>query len=152
VKCPVCGSFEDKVVESRSIRSGSAVRRRRECLLCAARFTSYETIEQTALIVVKRNNRRENFDRGKIEKGLLTALKKRPVSRSAFEAVLESVISEVEAAGQLKGEVSSSRIGEIILKKLFTADKVAYVRFASVYRQFSGMDEFIAIIKEAGEN
>jgi len=134
VKCPFCGYKEDKVVDSRSTAEESAVRRRRECLKCGKRFTTYEYVEEVSLLVIKKDGRREPFDRKKILAGIIRACEKRPVSVEK----MEDVVVQVERAVQRKSdrEVSSSRIGELVMEKLKAIDDVAYVRFASVYRQF----------------
>ena len=145
--CPYCNFPEDKVVDSRSAREGRAIRRRRECLSCAKRFTTYEYIESLELSVVKRDSRREPFDREKIIKGLNLACKKRPIGLKQIEAVADKVESLLQQLGS--HEVQSSLIGELVIKELQTLDDVAYVRFASVYRQFQDSMEFLAEIRNS---
>jgi len=144
MKCPYCGHKDDKVLDSRSIREGEGIRRRRECLACGRRFTTYEEIEEMRLVVVKKDQRREPFDRSKILKGMLTACEKRPVS----VAQLESAVDEIERALYNRGdkEVDSSEIGDMVIEKLRRLDQVAYVRFASVYRQFEDVTQFKELV------
>ncbi|MGF7109799.1 transcriptional regulator NrdR [Treponema pedis] len=143
MRCPHCGSFDDKVMESRMLAQGDCIRRRRECNACGYRFTSYERIEEKQLMVVKKDGRREPFDRKKLEKGISRALEKRPVSVSA----IENIITEIEDKAVMKAgsgkEIESTAIGEMVLSHLHTVDKVAYIRFASVYKQFGNLEEFI---------
>lgn len=145
MKCPFCGQVEEKVVDSREARDSEAIRRRRECLQCGRRFTTYERIEEIQLMVVKKDGRREPFDRNKILSGLLKATQKRPVS----VAELEKIADEVEARLMEKAEreISSKEIGELIMNRLYELDEVAYVRFASVYRQFKDVSEFVEEVK-----
>jgi transcriptional repressor NrdR len=145
MKCPFCGQVEEKVVDSREGRDGEVIRRRRECLHCRRRFTTYERIEEVQLMVVKKDGRREPFDRNKILSGLLKATQKRPVS----VAELEKIADEVEARLMEKPdrEISSTEIGELIMRRLYELDEVAYVRFASVYRQFKDVHEFVEEVK-----
>ncbi len=144
MKCPYCGHKDDKVLDSRSIREGEGVRRRRECLACGRRFTTYEEIEEMRLVVVKKDERREPFDRSKVLKGMLTACEKRPVS----VAQLESAVDEIERALYNRGdkEVRSAEIGDMVIQKLRRLDQVAYVRFASVYRQFEDVTQFKELV------
>jgi transcriptional repressor NrdR len=148
MRCPHCGNFDDKVIESRTLANGEAIRRRRECNGCGFRFTSYERIEDQQFMVIKRNGRREPFDRGKIERGVQRALEKRPVSQMN----IESLVNEVEDATAImaKGdhEIGASVIGDLVLEKLGALDKVAYIRFASVYRHFENLDEFVREIQK----
>jgi transcriptional repressor NrdR len=146
MRCPYCGYKEDKVVDSRSTAEESAVRRRRECLKCGKRFTTYEYIEEVSLMVIKKDGRREPFDRKKILAGIMKACEKRPVSIEK----MEEIITQVERAVQKKSdrEVLSSRIGELVMEKLKTLDDVAYVRFASVYRQFKDVGQFMVELKD----
>lgn len=143
MKCPHCGSAEDRVTDSRTLAKGESIRRRRECVSCGFRFTSYERIDDKSMMVVKRDGRREPFDRRKLERGLERALEKRPVSQMTIENMLNDL--EDEAAMQTRGgnEIASSVLGELVLHKLYTLDRVAYIRFASVYRKFESMTEFI---------
>ncbi len=138
--CPFCGHLESKVVNSRQNPRGDAIRRRRECLECSHRFTSFEMIEKTPIVVVKRDGKREAFDREKIIKGILHSCEKRPVTVDQVERVIQSV--EKELYNQMEKEVSSLKIGEMVLKQIREIDEVAYVRFASVYRQFRDISEF----------
>ncbi|MCL2067896.1 MAG: transcriptional regulator NrdR [Treponema sp.] len=150
MRCPHCGTIEDKVVESRTLANGDAIRRRRECISCSYRFTSYERIDERQFMIVKRDGRREPFDRLKLERGVERALEKRPFSQMQ----IENLINEIEDAAAIlsKGsrEISSSIIGDQVLERLEAMDKVAYVRFASVYRHFSDLDEFIREINKVG--
>lgn len=145
MKCPYCGHEDDKVLDSRSIREGEGVRRRRECLRCARRFTTYEQVEEMRLVVVKKDQRREPFDRSKILKGMLTACEKRPVS----VAQMECAVDEIERAVYNRGdkEISSVEIGDMVISKLRRLDKVAYIRFASVYREFEDVTQFKELVE-----
>lgn len=140
MKCPFCGFAESKVIDSRPTDEGSRIRRRRECLECARRFTTYEIVESMPIVVVKKDNSRELFDRQKLFSGMLRACQKRPVSLD----VLERAVDEIEAQLQnsLDREIPASRIGEYAMEKLRAIDEVAYVRFASVYRQFKDISSF----------
>ena len=140
MKCPFCGNLDNKVVNSRLTPDETSIRRRRECIGCGARFTTYETVERTPLLVVKRDGRRVRFDRQKLIAGLLRACEKRPVPLDRIEALVAGV--EQELNNQMEAEVSSLRIGEMVLSRLRELDEVAYVRFASVYRQFRDISEF----------
>jgi len=146
MRCPYCNYKEDKVVDSRATAEESAVRRRRECLKCGKRFTTYEYIEEVSLMVIKKDSRREPFDRKKILAGIIRACEKRPVSIEK----MEEIVTWVERAIQKKSdrEVSSSRIGELVMEKLKLLDDVAYVRFASVYRQFKDVGQFMVELKD----
>ena len=146
MKCPFCGHEEDKVVDSRTAQDGRAVRRRRECLKCKERFTTYEYIENVVLTVIKSDERREPFDRQKLVNGLKMACNKRPVSAKK----IESMVDEIETALQerSKSEVTSKYIGEQVMEKLKEVDEVAYVRFASVYRKFQDKTEFLEELKK----
>lgn len=145
MRCPFCGHMEEKVVDSREARDGEVIRRRRQCLNCGRRFTTYERIEEIQFMVVKRGDSREPFDRNKVLSGLLKATQKRPVS----VAELEKIADEVEARLLEKPdrEISSREIGELIMNHLYHLDEVAYVRFASVYRQFRDVSEFVEEVK-----
>ena len=145
MRCPFCGYKEDKVVDSRSTAEESAVRRRRECLKCGKRYTTYEYVEEISLMVVKKDGRREAFDRKKILAGIIRACEKRPVSLEK----MEEIVTQVERAIQKKSdrEVASDRIGELVIEKLKVLDDVAYVRFASVYRQFKDVGQFMEELK-----
>ncbi len=140
MRCPFCGFEESKVIDSRPTDENERIRRRRECLQCSKRFTTYETIEDVPIIVIKKDKSREVFDRNKILKGMLRACEKRSVTISE----LETAISEIEATLQsaIDREVTSARIGELIMEKLKMIDEVAYVRFASVYKEFDSAEAF----------
>jgi len=142
VKCPFCSKVKDKVVDSRESGAGDSIRRRRECLDCGRRFTSYERIEEIPYLVVKKDGRREAFDRSKLMTGIHRACEKRPVSAKALDALVEEI--EQLVADSADREVPSSRIGERVMERLRELDKVAYVRFASVYREFEDVREFMA--------
>jgi transcriptional repressor NrdR len=146
VNCPYCGFKEDKVVDSRATAENSAIRRRRECLKCGQRFTTYEYIEDVSLMVIKRDGRRQAFDRKKILTGIMKACEKRPISVDKMEEIATSI----ERAVQKKSdrEVSSRFIGELVMERLKLIDDVAYVRFASVYRQFQDVSEFMKALSE----
>ncbi|MCM8757770.1 MAG: transcriptional regulator NrdR [Candidatus Omnitrophica bacterium] len=145
MKCPHCGYKEDKVIDSRSTARGTAIRRRRECLKCGKRFTTYEYIEETWLMVVKKDGRREPFDRKKILTGIMKACEKRPISLEKMEEIVKSVEHTIQRTADQ--EVSSRRIGELVMEKLKALDDVAYVRFASVYRQFQDVGQFMEELK-----
>jgi len=140
MRCPFCNHLEDRVIDSRLSKDGDVIRRRRECLKCEGRFTSYERIENTLPHVIKKDNRREPFDRNKILQGLEKACEKRPVSVASREAIVSKIERNLRALGEK--EVPSSYIGEQIMNELREIDEVAYVRFASVYRQFKDISEF----------
>jgi transcriptional repressor NrdR len=152
VRCPHCGNFDDKVVESRTLANGEAIRRRRECNGCGYRFTSYERIEDKQFMVIKRDGRREPFDRGKIERGVQRALEKRPISQMSIENLINEIEDSAAILGKVNHEIDASAIGDLVLKKLETMDKVAYIRFASVYRHFENLDEFVSEIQNLGGN
>ena len=145
MKCPFCGYLEDKVVDSRESREGDVIRRRRECLKCERRFTSYERIDEIPYMVIKKDGRREPFSRDKVMAGLLRACEKRPVPVSKLEAIVNAVESYVQTS--LERERSTSKIGEMIMRRLKELDKVAYVRFASVYMEFQDVSEFMDELK-----
>jgi transcriptional repressor NrdR len=151
MRCPHCGNVEDKVIESRTLANGDAVRRRRECINCNYRFTSYEKIDERQFMVVKKDLRREPFDREKLERGVVRALEKRPFSQMQIENLVNEIEDETAIISKGSREISSSVIGELVLKKLGALDKVAYIRFASVYKSFDDLDEFIEEIKQVGE-
>jgi transcriptional repressor NrdR len=142
VRCPFCGKLEDKVVDSREAQDGQATRRRRECLGCGRRFTTYERIEDVLPQVVKKDGRREPFDRAKIVDGVATACQKRPVSAEEIEALVSEVERQVQELGER--EIRTSAIGEAVMQRLRRLDEVAYVRFASVYRAFRDVGEFMS--------
>jgi len=145
MKCPECGHSEDKVVDSRTTKEGEAIRRRRECLECGKRFTTYEYIEKVPLMVIKKDGRREPYSRVKLLKGLVTACEKRPVSRDQLEELIDDV--EKATFGKFKHEILSADLGNEVMERLHSLDEVAYVRFASVYRQFKDVNEFMSEIK-----
>lgn len=146
--CPHCGYLEDKVIESRQNKSGSAIRRRRECLSCGYRFTSYERIEEKPLMVIKRDGRREPFDIKKLERGIRITTEKRLVSEQTIERILQDIEDEMVLLAGTKREVPSTAIGEAALRRLYKLDTVAYIRFASVYRAFDNVDQFIEEIEK----
>lgn len=146
MKCPVCAYEESKVVDSRPSADGSTIRRRRECLACQKRFTTYEIIETAPLVVVKRDKSREPFDRNKILSSIIRACDKRQVSRKEMEDMVNEIESKLQ--NTLRGEVASTEIGEMVMEKLKTVDEVAYVRFASVYRQFKDINDFMDELKK----
>jgi transcriptional repressor NrdR len=146
MKCPFCGNIEDKVVDSRVSSEGDSIRRRRECLKCQRRFTTYEYVEKSTLMVIKKDGRREPFDRNKILSGLLRACEKRPVSMEKIEDVVDSIERALQRT--YDKEVISSDIGEFVMKHLHDIDEVAYVRFASVYRQFKDINQFLGELKD----
>jgi transcriptional repressor NrdR len=152
VRCPHCGNFDDKVIESRTLANGEAIRRRRECTSCGYRFTSYERIEDKQFMVVKRDGRREPFDRAKIERGVERALEKRPVSSMTIESLVNQIEDLAAIQGEANHEISASVIGDLVLKSLAAMDKVAYIRFASVYRHFEDLDEFVKEIQKVGSS
>ncbi|MDD4179005.1 MAG: transcriptional regulator NrdR [Candidatus Margulisbacteria bacterium] len=145
MKCPFCSATEDKVLESREVEDGNTIRRRRECLSCRGRFTSYEKIEERPLLVIKRDGRREQFSREKVVKGITHACEKRPVSIETIEDIVDEVEREMHREGGR--EVLSSKVGELVMEKLQAIDKVAYIRFASVYRKFEHVSEFLKEVK-----
>lgn len=145
MRCPFCGHIEDKVVDSREAKDGDAIRRRRECLECGRRFTSYERIDEIPYMVVKKDGRRETFERGKILSGLLRACEKRPISTPQLESIVDEVEKEVQES--IDRELSTSEIGKIIMRRLKNLDKVAYVRFASVYLEFEDVSAFMTELK-----
>ncbi len=145
--CPHCGHMDDKVLESRQNSSGSTIRRRRECLSCGYRFTSYERIEEKPFMVVKRDGRREPFDIKKIERGIRITTEKRHISQETIEQVLQDIEDEVVLKAGTRREVASKDIGEAALRQLYKIDTVAYIRFASVYRAFDNVKQFIEEIE-----
>lgn len=145
MKCPFCGNLEDKVIDSRTSREGEAIRRRRECLKCGKRFTSYERVDDILPMVVKKDGRRESFDRAKVLGGLKKACEKRPISIDTLEGVVDSIEKKLINLGTR--EVPSTWIGEEVMNSLRETDKVAYVRFASVYRQFKDINELMDEVK-----
>jgi len=147
MKCPFCGYYDSKVIDSRPIEEGNSIRRRRECLSCQKRFNTYEMIESFQLIVIKKDGSREMFDRSKLLAGLYKACQKRPVNPEEIAADIEN-----ELQNSLGREVTTAKIGEIAMGKLKDLDEVAYVRFASVYREFKDLDTFLAELKELKKN
>jgi transcriptional repressor NrdR len=145
MKCPFCGFLEDKVVDSREAKDGGSIRRRRECLECSRRFTSYERIDEIPYMVVKKDGKREAFERNKIMAGLLRACEKRPISAPQLEAIVDSVEKTVQESPDR--ELPTSDVGKIIMRRLKELDKVAYVRFASVYLEFEDVSEFMTELK-----
>ncbi len=141
MKCPFCGNLDSRVVDSRPTDEGSAIRRRRECIDCAKRFTTYEKIETLPLFVIKKDGRRESFDRNKIMAGLLKACEKRPIAIKDLDKLVHDI--EKSMYNTLDQEITSERIGQMVMEKLKDLDEVAYVRFASVYRQFKDVNNFI---------
>ncbi len=146
MKCPFCSHLEDKVVDSREGKDGLVIRRRRECLRCGRRFTSYERIDEIPFMVVKKDGKREPYDRNKVLSGLRKACEKRPVSPSELEAVADEVEQILQEASER--EIPTAAIGEKVTARLKDLDKVAYVRFASVYRQFEDVDQFMKELKD----
>lgn len=141
MRCPFCGNLEDRVVDSRESREGDVIRRRRECARCDRRFTSYEKIEAPAFQVVKRDQRREPYDRGKLMRGLQIACRKRPVPQAELDRIADAIESSMQDSGER--EISSQALGTLIMDRLRELDPVAYVRFASVYRRFEDVDAFV---------
>lgn len=144
--CPLCGHQESKVVDSRSVEDGNAIRRRRECLSCAYRFTTYERLGEKPVIVIKADGSSEAFDRQKIMRGLLMACAKRPISPEQIDNLILSIEGELKSSP--KGEVNSKDLGNMVLARLAKLDDVAYIRFASVYRDFQSVEEFAQALKE----
>ncbi len=152
MRCPYCGSLDDKVIESRTMANGESIRRRRECVSCGYRFTSYERIEEKPFMVIKRDGRRQPFDRKKLEKGITRALEKRPVSTDMIENLINDIEDRAVISAKANREISTSQLGELVLERLFDLDKVAYIRFASVYKHFENLDEFITEVNSLGKN
>jgi transcriptional repressor NrdR len=150
MKCPFCGHLEDKVVDSRESKEGESIRRRRQCLGCQRRFTSYERIDEIPYMVVKKDGRRERFDRQKVLAGILKACEKRPVSMVQLEAIADR--TELMVQDSSEREVSTTAVGETIMNELKNLDKVAYVRFASVYLDFKDVQEFMSELKDLLKN
>lgn len=146
MKCPFCGFADTKVIDSRLGKEGNNIRRRRECFDCERRFTTYERIEETLPLVVKKDGRREAFDRQKIIAGMQRACEKRPVSIATIEKMVDRLELSLQESGEK--EIESSRIGEAVMEALHDLDEVAYVRFASVYRQFKDINEFMSELKD----
>jgi transcriptional repressor NrdR len=144
--CPKCGTLEDKVVDSRLSKNGRSIRRRRECIACEHRFTTYEEIERVELRILKSDESSEPFDKHKILNGMIKACYRRPVSRERLEDAVEEIVNELEAASAR--EIPSSKVGSLVMEHLHTLDEVAYVRYASVYRRFQDVGEFIDEIQQ----
>ena len=142
MNCPFCGHKQDKVIDSRESKEGDLIRRRRECLSCERRFTTYERIDEIPYMVVKKDGRREKFDRQKVLNGLLRACEKRPVSMGSLAALVDDV--EARLSDNIEREISTTEIGEMVTDRLRSLDKIAYVRFASVYRDFQDVEAFFA--------
>ena len=149
MKCPFCDDLEDKVVDSRMAKEGEVIRRRRECLGCKRRYTTYERVEEILPVVVKKDGRRESFDRAKILSGLKKACEKRPISTSTIEAVTDRIEKRIQEMGE--SEIDSRIVGEEVMKELHQLDQVAYVRFASVYREFKDIDQFMDELKSLAQ-
>ena len=143
MRCPKCGSDDDKVLDSRTVRDGAAIRRRRECVGCGYRFTTHEEIDRDEVTVVKRDGTREPFSRAKLEKGVRVACQKRPVSEDQVQNLLDEVVVALEGE-----EVPAARIGELVMERLHNLDEVAYIRVASVYRRFTAVEDFLQAITE----
>ncbi len=146
MKCIFCGNTESKVLDSRNSDENNSIRRRRECLGCGKRFTTYETIETAPILVIKNDNSRQQFDAEKIKRGVIRACEKRPISMAQIDQLIDEI--EKEIANSLEQEVKSSQIGEMVMKKLKVLDEVAYIRFASVYRKFTDVTHFVDFIKD----
>ena len=145
MKCPYCGHNKDRVIDSRESKGGETVRRRRQCLACSRRFTTYERTEEAPYMVIKKDGRREPFDRQKILRGLLKACEKRPISVSTLEELIDTVEQKLQERPER--EIPTSEIGSYLMERLRELDKVAYVRFASVYREFKDINEFMEELK-----
>lgn len=148
MRCPKCGHLDDKVLDSRAAREGASIRRRRQCLACENRFTTYEEIMKDELRVIKRNNTREEFSRAKLERGLTRACEKRPLSADQIHDLIDQVIVSFEG----ESEVTSEQIGQAVMMRLHRLDAVAYIRFASVYRRFDNVNQFIQAVKDMSDN
>lgn len=150
MKCPFCGFLESKVVDSRPADEGASIRRRRECLDCHKRFTTYETVESLPMVVIKKDGSRQAFDRTKLLNGMIRACEKRPVSFDMLEKIADEI--EQELQNSLEHETSTEQIGELVMERMKKVDEVAYVRFASVYRQFKDIDTFMLELNKLLEN
>lgn len=150
MKCPFCGHLESKVVDSRPAEEGASIRRRRECLACHKRFTTYETVESLPLVVIKKGGNRQTFDKTKLLNGMIRACEKRPVAYDTLEKIADEI--EQELQNSLERETSTERIGELVMDRLKKVDEVAYVRFASVYRQFKDLNTFMAELNKLLED
>jgi transcriptional repressor NrdR len=149
VKCPFCDELEDKVVDSRMAKEGEVIRRRRECLGCKRRYTTYERVEEILPVVVKKDGRRESFDRTKILSGMKKACEKRPISTATIEAATDRIEKRIQEMGE--SEIESRIVGEEVMKELHQLDQVAYVRFASVYREFKDIEQFMDELKSLAQ-
>lgn len=147
MRCPKCGHLDDKVLDSRAAREGASIRRRRQCLACEHRFTTYEEIVKDELRVIKRDGRREEFSRLKLERGLMRACEKRPISADQIHDLVDQIIEGFEG----ESEVTSDAIGEAVMTRLHKLDEVAYIRFASVYRRFADVNQFLKAVKDVVE-
>ncbi|MEI7946388.1 MAG: transcriptional regulator NrdR [bacterium] len=147
MRCPKCAHLDDKVLDSRAAREGASIRRRRQCLQCDYRFTTYEEIAKDELHVIKRDGRHEEFNRQKLERGLSRACEKRPISADHIHDLVDQVIAEFEG----ESEVTSERIGQAVMERLHRVDEVAYIRFASVYRRFADVNQFLKAVKDVVE-
>jgi transcriptional repressor NrdR len=145
MKCPFCGEIDNKVIDSRLSKDGNVIRRRRECIICSRRFTTYEHIEEIPVMIVKKDGRREVFSREKVRSGLQKACQKRDISINVIDEFLDELERDLREAGEK--EISSNKIGEKIMAKLHEIDDVAYVRFASVYREFKDVNDFVSELK-----
>lgn len=143
MKCPKCGNDDDKVLDSRAAKDGAAIRRRRECMKCGYRFTTHEEIDRDDLFVVKRDGRREPFNREKLEKSIRIACQKRPIAEAKVRDLIASVVGALEGE-----EVETEKIGQLVMERLHSLDEVAYIRFASVYRRFTDVNQFLSAITE----
>jgi len=146
MKCVYCGFTESKVLDSRVVEDNNSIRRRRECLSCGKRFTTYEVVEKTPILIIKNDNSRQIFDRSKLKSGIIKACEKRPVSMSQIDGIVDDI--EKQITNSLDQEVKSSLIGEMIMERLRLIDEVSYIRFASVYRKFADITHFMEFIKE----
>ncbi len=152
MRCPYCGSIDDKVVESRTMANGESIRRRRECISCGYRFTSYEKIEEKPFMVIKKDGTRQPFERAKLEKGIERSFEKRSVATGTIENIVLEIEDEAIMSARTTREISTQKIGEIVLRRLYEIDKVAYIRFASAYKHFESLEEFINEIKSVEGN
>ena len=150
MRCPYCSRIDDKVIDSRTAREGEVIRRRRECLKCKRRFTTYERIEENLPVLVKKDNRRETFDRSKIMAGLKKACEKRPISSAVLEGSVDRIEKRLQEYGE--SEVPARVVGEEVMRELHELDQVAYVRFASVYKEFKDIDQFMETIRSLAQD
>jgi len=149
MRCPKCGCQDDKVIDSRASREGATIRRRRECVACGFRFTTYEEVERAGLVVLKRDDRREEFSKEKLLSGIRKACQKRPISPKAIEDLVERIVNQL--TDKFEREVPAEEIGKLVMEGLRTIDEVAYVRFASVYRRFQEATDFVQEVKKLEE-